>query len=549
MTGINFKGKALVVNHHLAVPFCELVPNKKASVLVKGTNVSLHDNLILHGDNLLALKALIPTHAGKINCVYIDPPYNTGKEGWCYNDKVANPMMTEWLGKVVDKEDMTRHDKWLCMMYPRLSLLHELLAEDGVIFISIDDNEVHRLRMLMDEIFGDDNSVATLVWENKEGGGSGDSKHFKIKHEYILVYAKAKEKLCINRVAIEDSARYTLEDEHVKERGKYQLVKLDSASIQQSARLVFPIKGPDNKNIMPNGCWRWSTQKVEWGIKEDFIAFRKQRNGNWAVYSKQYLKVDHSGIPWERDKLPIGVISQFSTTQSSNNMKEIFSGAAVFKYSKPYQLIKLLLGFATKNNSDAIILDSFAGSGTTAHAVLELNKEYGGDRKFVLVECEEYANTITAERVRRVIKNMSDTKKPTLTEKLIGGFSYWELGSPIETESMLGRKVLPSYEDLARYVFYTATGEEWNSKKMRKSRHYIGDSRLYEVYLLYKPNGDFLMNSALTLDMVQKLPHAAAGKTRIFFAAVRHVDEDILRILNIKYCQLPFEIYKMKETK
>ena len=185
MPTLQFKGKQLVQNHHLVVPFRELIPVKAKSVTDK---VSLHDNVIIHGDNLAALKALLPTHQGKIKCIYIDPPYNTGKEEWVYNDSVNDPMIKEWLGKAVDKDDLTRHDKWLCMMWPRLKMLKELLSEQGLIFVSIDENEVHHLKMIMDEIFGEDNFVADLIWHSS--GHTDNQYDIKIMHESVLIYAK-----------------------------------------------------------------------------------------------------------------------------------------------------------------------------------------------------------------------------------------------------------------------------------------------------------------------------------------------------------------------
>ena len=162
MPTLQFKGRVFVENHHLAVPFHEWRPIRSKGLSNKA---SLHDNLIIEGDNLAALKALLPTHHGKVKCIYIDPPYNTGNEGWAYNDNVNSPLMQDWLGKVVDRDDLTRHDKWCCMMLPRLKLLRELLRDDGAIFVSVDDNEVHRLRCLMDEVFGEENFVATIIWE------------------------------------------------------------------------------------------------------------------------------------------------------------------------------------------------------------------------------------------------------------------------------------------------------------------------------------------------------------------------------------------------
>ena len=184
MAQIQFKGKSFVQNHHLLVKYHELIPKKDKSLTDK---VSLHDNLIIHGDNLKALKALLPLYTGKIKCIYIDPPYNTGNEKWAYNDNVNSPMMQEWLGKVVDREDLTRHDKWLCMMWPRLKILYELLTEDGVIFVSIDDNEVHRLRETMDEVFGEGNFVGTFVWKRRASSALAE-KLVSVDHEYVLAY-------------------------------------------------------------------------------------------------------------------------------------------------------------------------------------------------------------------------------------------------------------------------------------------------------------------------------------------------------------------------
>ena len=191
MPTLDFKGKQLVYSHHLSVPARTLEPNAKKSLPLKGNKPSLDDNLIIHGDNLHALKALMPRYAGRVKCIYIDPPYNTGNEGWIYNDNVNSPMMQEWLKdkSPVDGEDLERHDKWLCMMWPRLHLLRELLAEDGVIFISIDDNEQHRLRMVMDEIFGEDNFAANIVWQKKYAPAN-DAMYFSDNHDFVLCYAK-----------------------------------------------------------------------------------------------------------------------------------------------------------------------------------------------------------------------------------------------------------------------------------------------------------------------------------------------------------------------
>ena len=214
MASLEFKGKQIIRNYHLTLKYHSLNEVKKKS---KTEKISLNDNLIVHGDNLLALKALLPTYAGKVKCIYIDPPYNTGNEGWKYNDNVNSPMMQDWLGKTVDKEDLTRHDKWLCMMMPRLKLLRELLRDDGIIFVSIDDNEAHRLRMLMDEIFGELNFITTVIWQKKYTR-SNDARWFSDNHDFILVYARSSEQIEFNLQprTEEQKSAYSNPDNHPK---------------------------------------------------------------------------------------------------------------------------------------------------------------------------------------------------------------------------------------------------------------------------------------------------------------------------------------------
>ena len=296
MAQLQFKGKTFVQNHHLLVKYHELVPVKAKSLTDK---VSLHDNLIIHGDNLKALKALLPLYAGKVKCVYIDPPYNTGNEGWAYNDNVSSPMMQDWLGKVVDREDLTRHDKWLCMMMPRLKLIKELLREDG------------------------------------------------------------------------------------------------------------------------------------------------------------------------------------------------------------------------------------------------------GNRRFILIECENYADSITAERVRRVIKGIPSAKDETLKKGLGWTFSFFKLGKPLELESILDGDSLPTYEELARYVFYTATGEEFDEKAVDAKKNIVGESRNYQVFLFYEPDVTKLKNLAFTLDMAKALPPLKPDKRRLVFAPTKYLDQEHLDRYRIDFAQLPFEIYEL----
>jgi adenine-specific DNA-methyltransferase len=407
------------------------------------------ENLFIEGDNLEALKLLQNTYLNQVKMIYIDPPYNTGKD-FIYKDNFIQKS-AEWKQQSGDYDEEGNrlvqntesngrfHSDWLSMMYPRLKLAKNLLRDDGVIFISIDDNEQANLKKLCDEIFGEKNFVSQLIWTNKEGGGGGDSKHFKIKHEYILVYAKQKDNLVIEGVAIEDEDRYSLQDNYFKKRGKYQLVKLDSASIQRSKSLIYPIKSPDNTKIFPSGCWRWSNKKVEWGIKEGFIEIKKNKTNNWSVYSKQYLKVDNEDRPIKRNKRQFGVIDKFSTTQSNRKLIDLF-GNVYFKYTKPVELINLLTQISC-NNSD-IILDFFSGSATTAHAVMQLNAEDDGKRKFIMVQypekCDKESEAfkdgyktiadIGKERIRRAGEKIKQ-ENPKIAKELDIGFRVLKLDS------------------------------------------------------------------------------------------------------------------------
>jgi adenine-specific DNA-methyltransferase len=552
MATLNFKGKTFVQNHHLSVKYHQLIPKKEKSLTDK---VSLHDNLIIHGDNLKALKALLPTYAGKVKCIYIDPPYNTGNERWVYNDNVNSPMMQEWLGKVVDKEDLTRHDKWLCMMMPRLKLLRELLREDGVIFVSIDDNEIQHLIMLLDEILGDQNFIAILptVMNLK---GNQDQFGFAGTHEYVVVFAKKRENCQIGEFNLEEEEISEWEEDEYGYFKKGANLKATGVNAPREKRpnLYFPIYISDKNEIslerkhksdaeiypVTDGkemSWRWSKDKIR---KEIHNLILVKENHSIAVYKKQRPSI--GDLPSKKPK-SFFYKPEYSSGNGTNQIKEIF-GAKIFNNPKPVDLIKDLVTLATDKYS--VILDSFAGSGTTAHAVLDLNREDGGSRKFILVECEDYADKITAERVRRVITGVRNAKDEKLKEGLGGSFSYFELGDAIEMESILEGDKLPSYLELARYVFYTATGEEFDPQKVDEKSNFIGESKEYEVYLFYKPDMDYLKSTALTLERAKSLgPYEA--KKRLVFAPSKYLDTDYLLEYRIDYCQLPFEIYKLKE--
>lgn len=566
MPRIEFKGKTFVQNHHLAVPFHQLVPDAEKSLTDKP---SLKDNLIIHGDNLLGLKALLPTYAGKVKCIYIDPPYNTGNEGWAYNDRVNSPMMKEWLGKVVGKEgeDLTRHDKWLCMMTPRLKSLYELLADDGVIFISCDDNEQQNLRILCDEIFQPGNFIGTIVWRNVT---DNNPTNIAVEHEYIHCYAKNKAKLApVWKSSISDlkDSLIKIGAELIKKHkdadalqraysewfraNKYQLGPLDrykyidqggvytgSQSVHNPGKegyrydVIHPKTGKPCKQ--PLMGYRFPEATMNKLLSEGKVLFGDDETKiiELKLYAQDYA-----------DKLP-SVIT-LDGRLGAYELREIFpENTKTFDNPKPTQLITQLLSYCTKK--DDIILDSFAGSGTTAQAVLELNHADGGNRKFVLVEMEDYADSTTAERVRRVVKGIPKAKNTLLKNGLGGTFSYFTLGPAIETESLLNGKHLPSYEELARYVFYTATGEDFEPEKLDEAKHFVGKSSIFDAFMYYKPDLEYLKSTALTLDEARRLRKEAGNRPLLVFAPTKYVEQTELDNLRINFCQLPFEIYKLK---
>ncbi|MCX7049216.1 MAG: site-specific DNA-methyltransferase [Candidatus Sumerlaeota bacterium] len=557
MAQLQFKGKAFVQNYHLMVKYHELVPVKAKSLTDK---VSLRDNLIIHGDNLKALKALLPLYARKIKCVYIDPPYNTGNEGWIYNDKVNSPMMQEWLGKVVDREDLTRHDKWLCMMLPRLKLLRELMTEDGAIFVSIDDNEIHRLRSLMDEVFGEENLVSCVAVKANPRGRQSD-EHIATVHEYCLCYSKNAEYLELNGLPLtpDDIEEFDQEDPDGKKWRELGLRQRGAASLREDRPdmwfpiYVNPVTGevslkPSSKHsveVVPkksdgrHGRWMWSPKKVQDEIERVYARTIKKRQ-EFDIFIKDYL--DRNGEQRTTKPRSMWIDGDVNTEAGGKLLKEILEKKTI-DYPKPVGLIRRIVRIASEPNS--IILDSFAGSGPTAQAVLAQNAEDGGNRRFILIECEDYADTITAERVRRVIKGVPSAKDAALKKGLGGTFSYFELGKAIDLDGLLSGKAMPSYEELARYVFYIATGEEFDESKVDRKRCFIGESRGHQVFLYYEPDIEALKNLALTLDRAKALPPLKKNKRRLVFAPTKFLDQEYLDHFQIDFAQLPFEIYEL----
>jgi adenine-specific DNA-methyltransferase len=456
MPTLEFKGKPFVYSHHLSVPFRELIVEKGKSLPPKGEEPNLDDNLIIHGDNLEALKALLPRYAGKIDVIYIDPPYNTGNEGWAYNDNVNSPLMKEWLGKTVDAEDLERHDKWLCMMWPRLQLLRELLADHGTIWVSMNDIEAARLKIILDDVFGPDNFVADCIWQ-KRFSPSNDAKFLSETHDHILAYAKDKASWQRGLLPRSEKNNSIYGNPDNDSRGDWTADNyVSNKNKEERPNGWYPIKQPNTgKEIWPSptAVWRYVADQHERNVADNRVWWGKTGRNSVPRYKRFKSEVPEGVVPQT-----LWLHSEVGHNQGAKQLlKQIFPEIEdLFFTPKPATLIERVIRIA--GIEDAVVLDSFAGSGTTAHAVLALNHADGGNRKFILVETEDYADTLTAERVRRVIKGAPKAKDETLKAGLGGSFTYCELGEAMDLERFFDEEQPPAYEQVARYVAYTATG-------------------------------------------------------------------------------------------
>ena len=538
MAHLAFKGRVFVENLHLGVPYHELKAVKSKGLSKKP---SIHDNLIIEGDNLAALKALLPFYHGKVKCIYIDPPYNTGNENWAYNDRVNSPMMKDWLGKTVDREDLTRHDKWCCMMLPRLKLLRELLREDGAIFVSIDDHENHRLRLLMDEVFGEDNFLTTVIWQ-KVFSPKNTAKYFSEDHDFVLVYARDADIWRPNLLQRSTQARDRYQNPDSDPRGPWSSSDLTARNFY--SRGTYEVVSPSGRKFRPSvgNYFRVSPAKFREIDKDGRVWWGPK--GDAMPRLKRYLSEVKAGVVPQT----LWTHSEVGHTQAAK--KELVSildfkrSEDVFNTVKPSSLIDRILRIATDRT--AIVLDSFAGSGTTAHATLALNRRDRGNRRFILVECEKYVESITTERVRRVIKGVPNAKDEHLRNGLGGTFSYFRLGKPMRKEAMLHPSKLPTYERLAAYVFFTATGEEFDPAAMRPKRWFIGEAQTQDVFLIYTDDFEKLKDLALTRDIARRL--SRGKRPKLVFAPTKYLDEETMHALGITFQQLPYEIYETVDS-
>jgi len=562
MPTLQFKGKNIIWNHHLAVPFHTLDEVPELHYKPEKAN----GNMIIEGDNLIALKALLPQFAGKVKCIYIDPPYNTGNEGWVYNDKTNSPLIKEWIGRTVGKDDLSRHDKWLCMIVPRLKMLRDLLCDDGVIFISIDDNEVHNLRRVLDEMFGEECFLGSFVW--KKRSGSNDAKDFvSIDHEYVITYRKT-EAFTFEGVG-KHFSNYQNPDNDPK--GDWTTGDLTcNKTKEERPNLFYEIRDPKTGIVYTcstNRVWVYEKDRMERMIKEDKVIFPSDGKGT-PQYKRHLSEVRSDKKPvstWiEQNKYSNGnsnslfepseeyskkiieskVLTSDLNMRATKDLRTLFNNVQVFDYPKPISLIKTLISQATEKHD--IILDSFAGSGTTMHAVMELNKEDKGNRQCIMVQMPENSEAepdknickvITRERVKRAIdKDGYDS-----------GFKYYRLGIPLDAETMLAGQ-LPTYKQFAKYVYYLCTGENLEAEdKINETDFYVGEYGKQAIYLVYKQDYETLTRLALNLTLAEKIKKQQPGKKRIVYAPSCFLDEDYLTDNQFEYVGIPYNLFQRNQ--
>lgn len=535
MPTLNWIGKEAVEKHHLEIPYRLLEYDDSLSAGDKEAG-----NLLIQGDNLHALKALLPFYAGKVKCIYIDPPYNTGNEKWRYNDNVNAPEIKKWLNEVVGKEgeDLTRHDKWLCMMYPRLQLLRKLLCKEGAIFISIDDDEQANLRLLLDNIFGHQNFVTNIIWQKKYSP-QNDAKYFSDSHDFIIVYAKHKPNWSRNLLSRTETQNERYKNPDNDPRGVWKAADFSVKSYSES--YDYPITTPSGRVVNPprGRCWCTSRENFEKLVEDNRIYFGKEGKNVPAL--KKFLTEVKSGIVpltiWSREEVG-------DNQEGRQILKTILADDTLpFDNPKPVRLIKRIIELSTDEND--IVLDSFAGSGTTGQAVLEYNNEENSNRKFLLVELEtDIAKNVTAKRLETIIDGYS-TKKNSNTEKAIqglnSGFRFSILSTPIfDKYGNVSEEV--SFTQLAYHIFFSETGVplKQNSKL---NTPLIGKYKGTAYYLLFNGIlGDKTVNggNVLTTKVLENLPKHNGDK--IVFGMASRLSAAKLKNESIVFKQIPVGI-------
>lgn len=567
MPTLEWIGKDKVVNHHQEVPFRIL--DKKYTF-----NAENSENMIIHGDNLLALKSLLPQYEGSVDCIYIDPPYNTGKkEGqWVYSDNVDDPRIKKWLGEVVgaEGEDLSRHDKWLCMMYPRLKLLHKLLSTKGVIFISIDDNELASLKLCCDEIFGSSNFIGYLSVEiNPKGRKNSD--YISISNDYCVIYAKNKKDTYFlenipkdkkdlsvdengnlvhnsgKRVLVgENSFNNIVEDFNSKKhytvyynaeqcdmilKKETSLNEIDNVLISKGYVRYYSYSG---ENFVEN---TYTAEKIVELFENKALDFKNgkiyEKNFSSSIRIKSILS-NRNYQTYDSNGNVIDYKIDVKTTSAGQELKDIFeTTATIFNNPKNKGLIEILISLI--DNKNALVLDSFGGSGTTAHAVLNLNKKDGGNRKFILVEMMNYADTITAERVKRVINGYGKDDKAVAG--IPGDFTYYELGQPLFKDDKNLNEEVPE-EEIRKYVYYMETKKPLETETT-DNPYLLGKNNDTAYYFYYKKDEITTLNHEFLSTINTR------ATEYIIYADKCVLAQEVMEKFNIVFKKIPRDITRL----
>ncbi|MGZ3862629.1 MAG: site-specific DNA-methyltransferase [Bacteroidia bacterium] len=546
MPTLHWIGKEKVINHHMDVPYKVLEHVYGFSNGTESKEETKSGNKIIHGDNLEALKALLPEYEGKIKCICIDPPYNTGTEHWRYNDNVSHPKILKWLKEVVGKEgdDLTRHDKWLCMMYPRLQLLHKLLAHNGLIFINIDDNEYHNLVLLTDEIFGIRNKLSTLIWDLGAGTSAG---HFTRAHEYIVVYAKDK-----SLVPNFEGGEGFIDDRAVKKIG-YKNPSSEftfNAGTRFDATDGFELTGTwgDNETIeLVKGRMVCEGGKLKYDVTLRAGYTQKKQMKSWFAGHKTFDTKGQEVLEFyfrkngkiycrkKRERLnPPSVIRGLASSKTGSSELIGILGKNDFDFPKPSDLIKFLIGISTKEGDT--VLDSFAGSGSTGHAVLKLSES--GERKFILIQMSEYdkngeevniCSKVTAERIKKVIVGYGDILGTG------GSFDFYELGQPMFLEDG-SLNELVGLKRMREYIFYTETKTSLVETDKPDNEYFLGKHNDTSYYFNYDQDGVTALDHTFLSTMKTK------AEQYVIYADNCLLTKDFMAMHNIIFKKIPRDI-------
>lgn len=550
MPTLDWIGKQAVVNHHREVPY-RLV-HCDSDLSAGDPNAG---NLLVQGDNLEALRALLPYYAGQVKCIYIDPPYNTGNEGWVYNDNVNSPEIKAWLDTVVGKEgeDLSRHDKWLCMMYPRLRLLRDFLTADGVIFVSIDDNELHSLRNLLNQIFGQSAYIGTFAWKRRTGS-MDETGNFSRDHEYVIAFQRGELGLSGNERSF---AKYSNPDDDP--RGDWISDNLSASKPGGDTLYEFEDPKTGRKYSPPKGrYWPYSRETMKQKIAEGRILFPGTNSETPMLkrFKREAKSLVQPISSWigstkDGDFTDQNNVRHLSTPLNSEATKQIkrMFGDKVFNYSKPMDLIQKLIKQAT--GPDDIILDSFAGSGTTGHAVMQLNKDDGGSRRFVLVEMDTTVSVeVTAQRLTLAISGYKYEKKrkgvttSVPVEGLDGGFRFCRLGSPLFDEyGDIAPEV--TFPDLAAHIFFSETGVPIPAKAASEFLGVFQDRAVYMLFdAAHAETPRKAVGNVLTPDRLDSLPEPPEGfdGLRVVYGEGCTVSAGRMKSAGVVFKQIPYQI-------